>query len=60
MNTAYARPTAVAIVGTSSTQMTVLMSVRIAAGWVNVQTKLSRVQSPDESWNARMLVRIAG
>ena len=30
------------------------------AGCVNVQTKLSRVQSPDESWKARMLVRMAG
>ena len=60
MNTAYARPIAVASVGTSSTQMTVLMSVRMAAGCVNIQTKLSRVQSPLESWKARMLVRIAG
>ena len=60
MKTAYARPTAVANVGTSSTQMTVLMSVRMAVGWVNIHTKLSRLNSPELSWKARMLVRMAG
>ena len=60
MNTAYARPIAVARVGTRRTQMTVLMSVRMAAGWVNIQMKLFQVKSPPLSRNASPVVRIAG
>ena len=40
--------------------MTVLMSVRIAAGWVNAQMKLFQVKSPLLFRNDSPVVRIAG
>ena len=51
----------VEIVGTNTTQMMVLTTVRIASGWVKIQTKLSKpMRSPALLLNARTLVLIAG
>ena len=42
MNTAYASPAMVEMVGTISTQTTVLSTMRTFSGWVKIQAKLSR------------------
>jgi hypothetical protein len=61
MKTAYRRPTRVEIVGTQTTQMMVLTTVRTASSCVKIHTKLSSpTRSPALLLKARRLVRIAG